>query len=350
MQKKEFSIVGWGIAGATLAWQLYFSKKSFVVFDSNQNYSSKTAAGIVNPIVFKRLTKSWQADTLMPYAKDFYCKIEKALGENIIEPKHIYKIFNSFEDENNWMIKQNDERFEHYLQPIDTKFNINYIESNFGFGIVNTFGNLNTIKFLELSKAFFKRLFGCFVDEKFNYDELNIDKYTYDIFTFNNIIFCEGYDLLKNPFFNYLPLKPTHGETLIIKTDDFNFKHILNKNMFIMHIKDNLYKVGATYNWELKQAICTTEGKTELLQKLKKFANFNFKVISQQAGIRPTVKDRRPLIGSHPKHNNLHIFNGLGTKGVMIAPFYSNMLLKFINNEKDLDNEINITRYEKYLS
>jgi len=345
MTKTDFGIVGWGLAGATMAWQLYFNKKSFMVYDSTQNFSTKTAAGIVNPIVFKRLTKSWQADTLMPYAESFYKKIEAELGLNIIDEKQIYKVFNSFEDENNWMTKQSDERFETYLEPVSSTLKINHVTAEFGYGIVKTFGNLNTIRFLNDSKAFFKQKEVAFVDTKFNYSKIDLNK---DL-SYLNLIFCEGIDIINNPIFNYLPLKPTHGDTLIIETDEFNFKHILNKNMFIMHMKDNIYKIGATYNWELQKPVCTEKGKDELVEKLNTFTNFNYKIISQQAGIRPTVKDRRPLIGTHPNFDNMHVFNGLGTKGVMIAPYYSEKLLQSIINDEELDKEINITRYAKYL-
>ena len=346
MTKTDFGIVGWGLAGATMAWQLYFNKKSFMVYDSTKNYSTKTAAGIVNPIVFKRLTKSWQADTLMPYAESFYKKIEIELGQKIIDAKHIYKIFSSFEDENNWMTKQSDLRFEKYLEPVSSSLNINHVTAEFGYGIVKTFGNLNTIHFLNASKRFFKHNNIIFIDEKFNYSELDSNNNE----PYQNLIFCEGFEIIHNPLFNYLPLKPTHGDTLIIETNDFNFKHVLNKNMFIMHLEGNKYKVGATYNWGLQEPVCTEKGKNELIEKLDAFTNFNYKIISQQAGIRPTVKDRRPLIGTHPNYSNLHIFNGLGTKGVMIAPYYSEKLLKSVINNEELDKEINITRYSKFLN
>jgi hypothetical protein len=341
MKNTEYTIVGWGLAGTIMAWQLFFNKINFVVYDSTKNHSTKTAAGIVNPIVFKRLTKSWQADLLMPYAEVFYKKIEKELKHKIISPKHIYKIFSSFEDQNDWMAKQSDEHFDNYLLPINSLFKIEGIDAPFGYGEVNTFGNLDTNRFLTLSKRFFISNGVIFNDEIFDYKFVNKE---------NDYFFCEGYDLVNNPYFNYLPLKPTHGETIIIKTNQLNFDGIINKNMFIMHIKDDLYKVGATYNWKLKEPICTEKGKEELIEKLNQVVGFDYEIVSQQAGVRPTVKDRRPLIGTHPSYNNLHVFNGLGTKGVMIAPYYSKQLTNCLLRGDELDKEINITRYAKYLS
>ena len=350
MTSKEFGIVGWGLAGATLAWQLYFEKKEFLIFDSTKNFSTRAAAGMVNPIVFRRLTKSWNADVLMPYAANFYKRIETVLGESVIDAKNVYKLFSSFEDENNWMVKQQDDRFSHFLQPLSQNEKIENVKNEFGYGVVNTFGNLRTNDFLDLSKAFFKANSVEFIDEIFEYETLNLESNIYKNYQIENIIFCEGFEVLKSPLFGYLPLRPTHGDTLIIKSDNFKFKHILNKNMFILHLKDNLFKVGATYNWKITEPIQTEDGKNELIEKLNKFAEFDYQVVEHQAGIRPTVMDRRPLIGTHPNHPKIHIFNGLGTKGVMIAPFYSNTLIQNLINGKELDKETNITRYTKYLA
>ncbi len=347
MNKPDQLIVGWGLAGVIMAWQSYFHKKSFLVFDSTVNTTTTAAAGIVNPIVFKRLTKSWQATVLMPFAENFYKEIESLLLTEIIQKKHIFKVFSSFEDENNWAAKQNDESFKSFLVPLKD-YAINGVEAPYGYGEVRTFGNLNTKLFLEASKLFFQKKGMVFVNQKLDFNLLDPVHSTYDDHKYENIVFCEGVDVDKNPLFQYLPLKPTHGEVITIETDDFQFTDILNKNMFVMHIEKNLFKVGATYNWDLKEPTTTEGGKSELIKKLASFTNFKYKIVDHQAGIRPTVKDRRPLIGQHPKHDNIYIFNGLGTKGVMIAPYYSKQLFDKVYQNLELHNEVDISRYEKY--
>jgi glycine oxidase len=99
---KENTIIGWGLAGAILSWQLYFKKRPFKVYDSTINHSTRVAAGMVNPIVFKRLTKGWNADTLLPYAELFFTNVEKELGVQLISGKNIWRIFASVEEQNNW--------------------------------------------------------------------------------------------------------------------------------------------------------------------------------------------------------------------------------------------------------
>ena len=89
----------------------------------------------------------------------------------------------------------------------------------------------------------------------------------------------------------------------------------------------------------------TKKGKEELMSKLKTFLSCEFEVVQHLAGIRPTVKDRRPLVGRHPEHKNLYVLNGLGTRGVMIAPYVAEKLYQFIENNEPLDSEIDVNRF-----
>ena len=119
----------------------------------------------------------------------------------------------------------------------------------------------------------------------------------------------------------------------------------MKSSVFLIPLGDDLYCVGATYEWEDKSNNITEKGKDELLSKLKTFLKCDFKLINQVAGIRPTVIDRRPLVGRHPENKNMYILNGLGTRGVMIAPYVAKKLFDFIEYKVRLDNEINITRF-----
>lgn len=338
---KDFVIVGWGLAGAALAWELYFQHHLFRVKDSLENHSTRVAAGLVNPIVFKRLTKSWSADVLMPKADEFYTRIEKELGLNLLSRKSIYRVFASTEEANNWSSKEGDDRFSSYLKsPLrstlpDTK-QVNY--SN-GIGEVKTIGNLDTVKFLEASKDFFSAKGIQFETGFFVPTDLN-DAAIY--------LFAEGYGLRKNPLFGYLPLNLTHGETLLIETKALDFEGTLNKNMFVMQVAPFIYKVGATYNWELTEPVTTETAKNELIERLESFTTFEYKILEHKAGIRPTVIDRKPLLGVHPAQKNAFVFNGLGTKGVMIAPYYASHLLAYVLKDEPLEREVDIQRFEHY--
>lgn len=347
MKESPIIIVGFGLAGTTLAWQLYLKKLPFIIIASPINTCSRAAAGLINPIVFKRLNMSWKATDLLPFADTFYTKVETLLNHSIRRHYSIVKIFNSVEDENNWMVKKDNSTYQHYFGAV-TQPQIPKVDIPFGSGTVNTIGHLNTDSYIDLSKAFFQKNGIEFIEADFNHTQIKNNQY--NTIKFNKIIFCEGFGLKKNPFFNYLPMNGTHGDTVIIKAEDYNFNNVLNKNMYVMPLGNNLYKLGASINWEKKEAEPTEAGKNNLIERLNAFAHFKFEVVSQQAGIRPTVTDRRPLLGIHHQNDNLVVFNGLGTKGVMLAPYFSDQLINHLLKNLPLDTEVNITRFEKFLT
>ena len=125
-----------------------------------------------------------------------------------------------------------------------------------------------------------------------------------------------------------------------------DIKFLLKSSLFILPLGNHHYKVGATFNWTDKTSNPSKEGKQELVDKLKNVINVPYRIVSQSAGIRPTVAGRRPLVGKHPVHSQLSILNGLGTRGVMIAPTVAKNLFNHLENEEELDAEIDINRFD----
>jgi len=142
-----------------------------------------------------------------------------------------------------------------------------------------------------------------------------------------------------------LPLNEAKGEVIIIEAPGLKIDYILKSSVFVVPLGNDIYSVGATYNWDDKTNATTEAAKTELISKLKELITCDFDVINQKAGIRPTVNDRRPLVGKHPIHQKMAILNGLGTRGVMVAPYVAKALYECIENEIPLDKELDISRF-----
>ena len=132
---------------------------------------------------------------------------------------------------------------------------------------------------------------------------------------------------------------------MTIKAPDLKIDYAIKSSVFIIPIGNNLYTVGSTYNWDDKTNLPTQKGELELLTKLRTFINCNFEVVNHVAGVRPTVPDRRPLVGQHKEHKNLYVLNGLGSRGVMVGPYVAKQLYNFIENNTPIDKEICVNRY-----
>ena len=347
MKEVDYIIVGCGLASIAFCEQLRAEKKSFVVFDDSSQQSSLVAAGLYNPVILKRFSEVWKANEQLSLASEVYAKIEKDLNIKIDYKLKILRLFNSIEEQNNWFNASDKPNLEPYLATQLLKNTNTFVNAPHGFGEVLHAGRLDTDTLISEYKSFLNTI-DSFKEETFRYASLQISDKTvqYNTISSKQIVFTEGFGVKKNPFFNVVPLNGTKGEVLTIKAPDLNIDYAIKSSVFILPIGDNLYNVGATYNWTDKTNEPTEEGKQELISKLKTFIKCDFEIVNHVAGIRPTVKDRRPLVGQHEKYSNLYILNGLGTRGVMIAPYVAEKLFNFIEKGEDLDKEIDVNRFK----
>ena len=346
----DYLIIGSGLAGIAFAETcLLHHKKTMVLNDTSQN-STTIAGGLYNPIVLKRFTKIWEAEAQLAISIPFYRKLEDKLGTTFLYEIPLLRKLNNIEEQNNWFAASDKPSLSNYLSSELETLNNEAVQSNYKFGKVHETGFLDTKKLKE-SYTNYLIIKNCYSEQTFDYSklEINEDFIEYKDIRAKQIVFAEGFGIHNNPYFNNLPLEGTKGELLVIKAENLQLKEIINSSIWILPLENNLYKVGATYNWQDKTNQKTKAGKLELLTSLKELIICDFEVVEHLAGVRPTVKDRRPLLGKHHLHNQLYILNGLGTRGVLFAPYLSDKLFQFIENGIPLDNEISIERIYKKL-
>lgn len=340
----DYIIVGSGLAGVNFCHLLLKHNKSFVVIDNDSQQSSIVAGGLYNPVVLKRFTPVWKSDEQLDLVNDVYKELEVFLNVKLDYKLPVRRLFASIEEQNNWFVATDKYSLQKYLSSKIITNQNKSIKAPFGFGEVLHTGRIDTRLLLNRFRDYISSEF---INETFDYTQLKIESDTikYHDIQAKHIVFCEGFGLKKNPFFNTLPLNGTKGELLTINAPNLNLNTVLKSSAFLIPLGKDNYIVGATYNWTDKTNLPTKSAREELLNKVKTFIDSDFEVINHIAGIRPTVKDRRPLVGPHPKYNNLYVLNGLGTRGVMIAPYVAKALFNYIEENKPLDSEININRF-----
>lgn len=343
----DYIIVGAGLAGISFTETLLLNKKSFVVFDNHSQNSTKIAGGLYNPVILKRFSQVWNANEQLEIAEKFFQTVEQKLNVQLDYKIPIYRKFFSVEEQNNWFTASDKPNLSPFLSTTIVHKKYTSIDSPYGYGKVLHTGYVDTAVLLNHYHDYLQKS-NFLIQSEFNYNELKIfdDHLEYKDIKAKHIVFAEGFGMHSNPYFNYLPLDGTKGELLIIKATDLDLDVILNTSVFILPLGDDLYKVGATYNWEDKTSLPTEEGKKELIERIKEIINCDFEIVEHFAGVRPTVKDRRPLLGTHFNHKNLHILNGLGTRGVMLGPAMALDLFEYIENQKPLERAIDIKRYQ----
>lgn len=314
---KSFIIVGQGLAGTILAHHFLEAGISFEIWDSPLTHfnSSQAAGGIFNPVTGRKLEQTWLADELFTYLFDFYPRLEEKLGVRFFYPMPLFRPFAN-EEMKDWLIARKNQINHDYLR----------WESE---GVwVNKAGWVDVVTLLNVSKSYFEKL-----------GILKIG-----VFSGSNAIFCEGFHGQKNPLWASLPFLPAKGELMEIHSDVPSKEYILNKNGFVLPLGDNKFKVGATYSWKEFTNMTTSESLQELKNKLKTMGVTQFDVTVQKTGVRPATQDRRPFVGFRPDVN-AGIFNGFGSKGVSLSPYFAKQWTDEIIGESVVNPEASIRRF-----
>jgi len=342
-------LIGHGLAGASLASALEQAGKRVLIIDQPlPGAASQVASGMWNPLTFRLLLKSWRVDELLPVALGFYTSESARLGINMLQNLEILRIFPDEAADVRWQERLQEPAFAAYLsaeKPVSLPKNI---DTKTNQGLVQQAGWLNLPAYLQADRAL-RLAKGSLLEQPFALSEV---QFTPNALHWNNIsaqqlVLCRGQFERHDPWFNWLPMKPAQGDILTLRIPDIKLEQIYNAGFFILPLGNDTYRLGATYEWEQLEPGPTATGKAELLAKFEAVYSGTYELLNHQGGIRPTVADRRPLLGLHPEQARLGIFNGLGTKGVMVAPYFALQFAKFLCGEGQIEDEVNIKRFKK---
>jgi glycine oxidase len=159
------------------------------------------------------------------------------------------------------------------------------------------------------------------------------------------VIFCEGYRMTENPYFNAIRLNPAKGEVLTLEAPDFNDPRIVQCGKWIFRSLSGEILAGTTYSWDQLDENATSEAKDQIRRGMQSFCKFDFAVTDHRAGVRAVTKaDNRPIVGVHPNWPRLAILNGFGSKGALQVPFSARQLLENLEQNEYLHSEIAVCR------
>lgn len=346
MKEVDFIIVGGGLAGLTFAETLLQNNKSFVLFSDNAWRSSRVAAGLYNPLIIKRYKPLQDALEQIQFLRKFYTTAEERLSSRFHYEKRTLRKFTSIAEQNEWFEYADKPQLQQLLSSNLYTQSMSGIDSPYQFGVVNFTGFLDTVSFIDRFHEFLLE-FDCFRNDSFDYSSLEIEDggISYPNIKAKHIVFAEGYAVSSNPFFDFVNVPGTKGEGITIEAPELDLSEIINSGVFILPLGNHRFKVGATYEWTDKTEETTNEAREELIERLKQVITCNFTVIDQWAGVRPTTPDRKAIVGTHPKFQQLHILNGLGTRGVMLGPSMSKLLYESIYDLVTIPQALNVDRF-----
>ena len=344
----DLIIVGQGLAGSAVAMRALGRGYKIIVYDQpEENRSSRFAAGLFNAVTGRNFVKTWLADEIFPVLHQFYRETETLTNSKFFYSMPVYKPFASVEEQNEWMGKSADHEYLDYVWQFFPPGTFdNRVRDPFGGMTLRQSGYIDTRSYLHAVRHYLDAR-SAFRAEKFHIGNLDINETAvrYENIAAKKIIFCQGVENDSNPWFNRFRVNSLKGEFIKIQCD-WRKDVILNRGVHVVPgSEENQWRVGATYNWNDNSPEVTAWAKTELSGKLEELIRVPYTITGQQCGFRPTTRDRKPIIGAHPDYQSMIIFNGLGTKGVSLAPYFSEVLIRWMENKGTIEKEADVSRF-----
>ncbi len=347
----DYLIIGQGLAGSFLSWNLIKAGKTVLVIDNSQPFTaSKIASGVINPVTGRRIVRTWQIETLMPFAVNAYTTFGKELDAPLIRQCNIL----DFHPTPQMKIAFHERlpfESEYLRLPTDENQWLEQLNYYFGFGEIDPCWLIDINTMLEKWR---KKLRDSesLLEETFHWNDCTVtpDSITYKNIKASKIFCCEGTAGFDNPYFSLLPYARNKGEALIVEIPGLPHNHIFKQGINIVPWKENTFWVGSSYEWEFADTFPSETFRKKTEQHLQHFLKLPFTVVDHLASERPANMERRPFVGLHPVMPSVGILNGMGTKGCTLAPWFAAELANHLLNETPIQPIADVRRFSRILS
>ncbi len=337
--RTDVLILGRGIAGAVLAETLRLRGLRVHVFDRKRSgNASMVAGGVVNPIVLRRDVPSWRAAQLLPLARGFYTGWQHRLGITCWHELPLVKVFPTPREVDQWQrAMSNVESAPFVHRHAEPEVDVAPIAAPHGYGTVSPAAWLDVPALLEAQRQLLLAA-GQLTEREVEPAEIitTLDQVRIGEVQARWLVRCEG------PFGTVPGLVPVKGETLVVRIPGLQLSRMVHRGVFVLPLGKGLYRVGATFKWEDVFDGPTDDARAWLLERLQALVQAPVEVVDHSAGVRPTARDRRPFLGiTGPAQA---VLNGLGSRGVLLAPWCAQHLAAHLIDGAALDAEVDVAR------
>lgn len=347
----DLLIVGLGLAGGLLSWELMRRRCDFVVVDDNANASSSlAAAGLITPVTGKRLAMRPDAEVLLEAAEPLYEDLARRLGARFLRPVPCLRLFADEAERGYFERRRRDPGYSGFLGREATAEELAVFRAPYGGAWLRRTAYLDTpalIAHIRQHLATARRL----LVRRLDADTLIPAAgggIRWGRLRARRVVFCEGFQAARNPWFARLPWQAAKGEILHLELHGPPAlpDALINWGKWLAPRADGSYRLGATHSWSPLDARTTSSAREELLAHLDdRVPGLRVRVIRQVAGVRPATRDRLPFLGRHLEMPALSIFNGFGAKGSLLIPWYAQRMADYLCDATPLPETCDIARH-----
>ncbi|MCD6013825.1 MAG: dependent oxidoreductase [Flavipsychrobacter sp.] len=345
----DYLIIGQGISGTLLSRSLLREGKKVVVVDDGKDaVASKIASGVVNPVTGKRLVRTWMIDQLLPFALDTYTTIGNELGVQLVQQCDILD-FHLTQDGS--AILNDKLAIEKEYLSVEQEDWSEYFRFNYGIGKI---APCLLIDIQTMLAEWRKKLAAdnCLLEEKFDWNDFvqSKEQVICKSVIAQKVILCNGAGGIDDRYFSNLPWSKDKGEALIVSIPGLPRTNIYKQGISIVPWQDDLFWVGATHDWKFTDMQITPAFRKQVEEQLNYWLKLPYKIIDHIVAQRPANLERKPFVGLHPLHPAIGIFNGMGSKGCSMAPYFANMFARHLVHNESLQPDVDVKRFKNVLS
>lgn len=347
----DYLIIGQGLAGSFLSWNLLKEGKKVLVIDEYRPESaSRVASGVINPVTGRRMVRSWMIETLMPYAVQSYREMGKSLNVEAVTQCNIID-FHPTPQMKLAFLERLPEEKEYLRLPSDEQRWEDLFNYNFGFGEIDPCWLIDLNSLLPAWRAHLRNN-GALLETTFSLEDCTIteDKVTYKDITASKLFFCDGAAGMDNPYFHLLPFARNKGEALIVDIPGLPRNKIFKQGINIVPWKDGLFWIGSSFEWEFENLLPSNAFLEKTTAQLRHWLKLPFTIEQHLSSERPATLERRPFVGLHPLMHSVGILNGFGTKGCTLAPYFAAQLTANLLHGQPIEPLADVKRFMRVLS
>ena len=346
MRNFDYIIIGQGLAGTALAWQLLWRGKRLCIIDQPKSPSaSRVAAGLITPITGQRLVESWRFVEFFSAAKEFYARVSRETQSQCLRECCMLRVFADSSEQDRFEARQ-DRLPSSLIRRLEASDQQTVLHQQHGGIEMLQAGQLNVPVYLAASRNHFIRHDAfraghvhpgrdvVLCDRGVQVPRLGLSAQT--------LIFCQGIQSVRNPWFSKVPFDAAKGEILTVRIPGLVESRPIHRGVWIAPSRDEYFHVGATYDREHWDCETTLEGMQSICERLERVLRIPYEVVEHQAAVRPILMGRHPAMGLHPQYPQLGFFNGLASKGALQAPRLAEQLSDHLDGNGPLDPEVDL--------
>lgn len=367
-------IVGQGLCGTWLSfWLQQLGIDCVVIDEARPNTSTRVASGVINPVTGRRMTRTWMADEVIPFAAQAYEELGRKIstkyevrssGEQTFSPAQeqppattliqrcdIIDFFNSPDRRKDFEEKAKQYAAEYLHWPEDEAAIQQHFRYELGYGIIAPAYQVDLQTMLDGWRQYLLQ-HQQLLAQRFDASQLQLlpDGVQYQDIRADKIVFADGIAAHAAGFFQLLPFALNKGEALILQIDGLPNNHIYKKGNSLTPWRGGYFWAGSTYNNHYTNDQPSEAFRQQMEAWLQSVLKHPFTVLDHVAAIRPATVERRPFAGWHPQHPQVGILNGTGTKGVTLAPYFAQQLAANIAQQTPLLPAVDVARFARVLS